>query len=78
MPSRTADDWFAAYAVCHQNATNKLIHWVCVPAIMLSILGLAWDLPVPAAIGQVAPWFRWTYLLVALQLLFYVRLSSAG
>lgn len=77
MTSRTADDWFAAYGVCHQHATNKLIHWICVPAIMLSILGLFWEVPVPAALADVAPWFHWTHLLIALALLFYVKLSPS-
>lgn len=77
MPARTADDWFAAYGVCHQNATNKLIHWICVPAIMLSILGLLWDVPVPAGWQSSAGWFHWSDVLIALSLLFYLRLSPA-
>lgn len=30
--------WFLdKYGESHQNATNKLIHWVCVPSIMFSL-----------------------------------------
>nr|HMQ63299.1 DUF962 domain-containing protein [Flavilitoribacter sp.] len=28
------------YGESHRNATNKLIHWICVPSIMISLLGL--------------------------------------
>lgn len=73
--AQSADDWFAAYGVCHQNRTNKLIHWVCVPAIMFSILGLLWDAPVPRHLTTLLPGIRWTYVLIGLALLFYLRLS---
>lgn len=33
------------YAESHQNRTNQIIHKVCVPLIMLSILGLMWSIP---------------------------------
>jgi len=37
---RTLDQWFDEYAVSHQNPTNKLLHYICVPAIYFSIIGL--------------------------------------
>lgn len=33
------------YAQSHQNRTNQIIHKICVPLIMLSILGLMWSIP---------------------------------
>ena len=33
-------DWLNAYGESHQNPTNKAIHWVCVPAITFTLLGL--------------------------------------
>ena len=39
---KTADEWFDAYGESHQNPTNKLIHWFCVPSILFSIIGLLW------------------------------------
>src|SRR6267142_705530 len=32
---RTADDWFLEYGESHRHGANKLLHWVCVPAIVL-------------------------------------------
>ena len=37
---KTLNQWFDEYAVSHQNRTNQLIHFVCVPAIFFSIIGM--------------------------------------
>ncbi len=37
---KTAEMWLAEYGESHQNPTNKRFHWICVPAIMLSLLAL--------------------------------------
>jgi uncharacterized membrane protein YGL010W len=44
---RTIDDWLNEYGESHKNKTNKLIHWICVPAIVFSILGLLYALKLP-------------------------------
>ena len=36
--SRTAQSWLDEYAESHRNPTNKLIHWICIPLIMLSLV----------------------------------------
>ena len=74
MPAKTADQWFAEYGESHLNPTNKLIHWLCVPAIAASLLALLWELPVPAAMARI-PYLNWATLLVLGALLFYMRLS---
>lgn len=38
-------DWLDAYAVSHQNKTNKAIHFVCVPLIVFSVVGLIMAIP---------------------------------
>ncbi len=72
--NKTADDWFAEYAESHQNPTNKLIHWICVPVIMLSILGLVYTIPISTELGglQIRP----VHLVIALALVFYFSLST--
>ncbi|MVN75283.1 DUF962 domain-containing protein [Hymenobacter sp. HMF4947] len=67
----------AEYGESHQNPTNKLVHWVCVPLIMFSLLGLLWSIPVPATVAALAgPWLNWATLVMAAALLYYVRLSG--
>ncbi len=69
---RTAEDWFELYGESHKNALNKAIHWVCIPLIVLSTLGLAQAIPVPGA----TPWLHAGTAAVALALVFYARLSA--
>jgi uncharacterized membrane protein YGL010W len=64
------------YAESHQNPTNKLVHWVCVPLIMFAILGLLWSVPVPAAVRNISPWLNWATAVMVLAVAYYVRLSG--
>lgn len=36
----TIENWFSKYGESHQNIMNKKIHYICVPLILYSILGL--------------------------------------
>ncbi|WP_338767177.1 Mpo1-like protein [Massilia sp. METH4] len=40
--ARPVDVLLARYAESHRDPTNELIHFVCVPVIMLSLLGMLW------------------------------------
>lgn len=52
---KTADEWFDAYAVTHQNPVNKRIHWVCVPVITWVTIGMIWALhPLLAVLAMLA------------------------
>jgi uncharacterized membrane protein YGL010W len=46
---KTLQQWLDEYAVSHQNPTNKLIHWVCVPAIFFTVVGLLYSIPLGTA-----------------------------
>ena len=72
--ARTADEWFEAYGHSHKNPLNKLIHWVCVPLITLSLLALLWEIPT-GPIEGFAPWFHWAYILIVIAMVFYLRIS---
>ena len=37
--------WFDKYGESHQNRTNKIIHWICIPLIIFSLIGLLWSIP---------------------------------
>lgn len=37
---KTMTAWLDEYSESHQNPTNKIIHWVCVPTILFSIIGI--------------------------------------
>ena len=76
---RTLDQWFSEYAVSHQNETNQLIHYICVPAIFFSIVGLLMSIP-PGPLTEIFPMYipfleNWAVVALILVLLFYMRLS---
>ena len=65
-----------AYGVSHKNETNKLIHWVCVPAIFFSIVGLVSVIPFPweaEIIDNIS--LNWSFFALGLVLLYYLSLS---
>lgn len=73
---RSLQSWFDEYAESHQHPTNVAIHWVCVPAIMFAVLGLASALPRPEAFDAVGPRFgNWAMVLIVGALAWYALLS---
>lgn len=76
---KTLEQWFAEYSVSHQNATNKRIHYICVPAIFFSIVGLLMSIPNRGLISLVHSdnflWVNWAVAALILVLFFYIRLS---
>ena len=67
------DSWLEAYGKSHQNPVNKKIHWVCVPLIMLSLLGVLWNIPI-TIFGNIE-WFNLAFLLIVSASVYYFRLS---
>ena len=63
--------WISDYGVSHQNPTNKKIHWVCVPAIMFTLLGLLSLVKFNIEDFNI----NLAYILVTLAWLFYLNLS---
>ena len=73
---RSVTDWFGEYGASHANPTNKLLHWICVPLIVLSIMGLLWSIPVPGGFAALSPWLNWATLTALLALVYYLTLSA--
>ena len=74
---RTVDQWLAEYGESHQHPTNKGLHWICVPVIVVSLTGLLWSLPVPHAFSAVSPWLNWGTLLLLAGVVYYLVLSRS-
>ncbi len=73
--SRSADVWLDAYAESHQNPSNKRIHWVCVPVIVVSLIGILWALPVPEAFVQISPALNWGTVFMLASMVYYCVMS---
>jgi len=76
---KTLQQWFDEYSVSHQNKTNQTIHYICVPAIFFSIVGLLMSIPnqfLQKTIGLHNPLIEnWATILLIFVLVFYLRLS---
>jgi uncharacterized membrane protein YGL010W len=69
---RAIDQLLQSYGESHQNAINKFIHWICVPAIMFSLLTLLFAIPF---IGERSIWANWAFVFLVGALIYYARLS---
>ena len=76
---KSMQTWFDEYAVSHQNETNIAIHYVCVPAIFFSVVGLLMSIPsgILASLipGNLPIIENWGFVALILASIFYIRLS---
>ena len=78
---KTIHDWFNEYGESHQNKTNKLIHWICIPLIFWSIIALLSLIPDPLlnifSNSFLNGIMHWGTVVIFLGLFFYMRLSRS-
>jgi len=72
---RPVNEWLDEYAGSHQNPTNKLLHWICVPVIVISVIGMLWALPVPAVFDRISPALNWGTAMLVMAVVYYLFLS---
>ncbi len=74
---RPIDKYFDKYGESHQDHTNELIHWICVPLIVFSLLGLVWAIPFPHLefLGRYNGYVNWASFLLAFSIYYYYKLS---
>ncbi|MDN3549789.1 DUF962 domain-containing protein [Mucilaginibacter aquaedulcis] len=74
---RKVDIYFAKYAESHQNSSNEAIHFICIPLIIFSLMGLIWSIPFPYLkfLGSYNGVFNWASFLIAFSIYYYLKLS---
>lgn len=75
---RKIDQLLTEYGESHQHSTNKSIHWICVPLIFLSVVGLIATIPsepVKSVLGPENPYANWAAVVLVIVLIYYVTLS---
>jgi uncharacterized membrane protein YGL010W len=70
---RSVHEWFGNYSQDHRHPTNRLIHWICVPLILWSVIAAIWVIPVPQSIGR--PGF-WAGMAMVAAFAFYWKMSK--
>ena len=66
--------WLAEYGESHQNETNELIHWICVPSIFFSITGLLYSIKLPFNIAGING--NAAMIVLVLAVIYYLSLSK--
>lgn len=76
---KTAQNYFDEYAVSHQNSTNQTIHYICVPLIFFSVIGLLMSIPttfLENTLGLYNPLLEnWATVIGVLISFFYLKLG---
>ncbi|MGE0771410.1 MAG: DUF962 domain-containing protein [Cyclobacteriaceae bacterium] len=75
---RRIDQLLDEYGESHQNATNKAIHWICVPLIFFSVVALIGSIPsgpVQLVLGEGNYYANWATVALVLVMIYYVTLS---
>ena len=72
---KTINQWLSEYGESHQDETNKTIHWICVPTIFFTIVGLFYCIKLPV---QIAPALQLNVamILILLVTIYYFSLSK--
>ena len=68
------NEWNEEYAKYHKNKTNKIIHWICIPLIMFSLLGLL-SLMTLFTYNSVSISALWFFIIFAIG--YYIKLSKS-
>jgi uncharacterized membrane protein YGL010W len=77
---RKIDLLLAEYGESHQNDTNKFIHWICVPAIFFSAVGLVASIPADSLrdfTGLQNHYVNWALVVLIPVMAYYFHLSKS-
>lgn len=72
---QTIDKLLSEYVESHQNATNKLIHWICVPVIFWTIVALLWCVKLGVEIPSTTYHLNLALVALVAVIFYYIKLS---
>ena len=72
---RTIDILLEEYGDSHVNRINKVIHWICVPVIVWTVVALLWAIPFPFEIGSGIVPLNWAVVALVGAQIYYFKLS---
>ena len=71
---KTIQQWLAEYGESHKNETNKTIHWICVPSIFFSLVGMLYSIKLPFFISSIQ--LNIALIVMAFAIAYYASLSK--
>jgi uncharacterized membrane protein YGL010W len=70
---RSIEQWLAAYGEHHRDHTNKTLHWIGIPIIVFSLIGMLYLIPLPCALS--CRGITVALIVAVIALLYYFALS---
>ena len=79
VPLSPTDVLFGKYSENYQTQTQKVIHWVCMAAIIFGMLGISWAIPFPHLdfLKSYNGFFNWSSFVIAALIYYYYRLMPS-
>lgn len=74
---QSIDQLLDEYGCSHKNRINKIIHWICVPAIIWTVVALLWSFPFPGGLAVMGIPVNWAVISMILLQIFYFKLSAS-
>ena len=71
-PRRPIDRYLGNYSEDHRNRRNQIIHWICVPPIVWTVVAALFVIPVPGTMFRPG---LWAGLAMVVAVAYYLRLS---
>ncbi len=71
---KSIEQWLAEYGESHKNEINKTIHWICVPTIFFSVVGLLYGVKLPWAVNGIQ--VNLAMVIMLLVVIYYFSLSK--
>jgi len=72
---RPADEWLSQYGRHHNHNLNRLIHWLTIPFVVMSLVGLLWSIPVPETFSEATPVLNWGTIFLMAAIVYYFIMS---
>jgi uncharacterized membrane protein YGL010W len=71
--------WLDDYGASHRDIRYAPVYWICVPVLIVGVVGLLWSLPVPGAFLAISPALNWAtaFLLAAVVYYFVISIPLA-
>src|SRR5690606_29157685 len=73
----TLDHWLNRYDRDHTHVVNRSLHWMCIPVIVVAVVGLLWAVPVPAVFSDFSPALNWGTVFLMASVVYYFIISIA-
>jgi uncharacterized membrane protein YGL010W len=72
---QSLDSLLQEYGDSHKTLTNKIIHWICVPVIVWTVVAFLWIIPFPSAWNIQDVPLNWAVVGLVLAQIYYFSLS---